>query len=59
MKLKTSHMQTLTEFAHGLLTHEDLIIDEVHITVVAGFDNAQFSKRCVPLSLYYDADLSD
>ena len=52
-------MQTLPDFAHGLLTHETLIIDEVRMTVVAGFDHEQISKKCVPSSLYYDADLSD
>ena len=59
LKPKPSQMQTLTDFEHGLLTHEDLITDEVRMTVVAGFDHEQFSKRCVPPSLYYDADLSD
>ena len=52
-------MQTLSDFAHGLLTHEELIIDEVSMTVVAGFDHEQFSKKCSPSSLYYDANLSD
>ena len=52
-------MQTLSDFAHGLLTHEELIIDEVSMTVVAGFDHEQFSKKRAPSSLYYDADLSD
>ena len=50
-------MQTLTDLAYGLLTHEDLIIDEVRMTVVAGFDHEQFSKKCMPSSLYCDADL--
>ena len=52
-------MQTISNFAHGLLTHEELIIDAVTMTVVASFDHELFSKKCSPSSLYYDANLSD
>ena len=52
-------MQTISNFAHGLLTHEELIIDAVSMTVVTSFDHELFSKKCSPSSLYYDANLSD
>ena len=58
VKLQTSDMTTLSNFAHGLLTQEDLIIDGVNTTLVSGFDQSEFSKKSVPSSLYYDVDLS-
>ena len=54
-----SDITPLLQFAHGLLTHEELIIDGVNTALVSGFDQSEFANKCVSSSPYYDADLSD